>query len=89
MSALTATFATRVVQVGRQCMAPLLLLETLGLLGLLVSWRVATFAAVGAIVVVGAASALRRASRKVDLILLEELGPVGPRETPHPMRDAG
>jgi hypothetical protein len=49
---------------------------------------VATIAAVAAIVVIGAASALRRASRKVDLILREELGPAGQREWPYSMSDS-
>lgn len=82
MSTLTAAPAARAVQFARKCAAPLLVLETLGLVGVLASWRLATIAAIGVVLVIGIVSALRRAARQVDGILREEMGSIGAPTSP-------
>lgn len=73
MSTLSPATTAGAMQVVHRLALPLLGLETLGLIGLLTTWRVAAAVAILLTATVAVVRALRYASRQVDTILREEL----------------
>jgi hypothetical protein len=73
MSTISPATTAGPMRVVRRLVLPLLALETLGLIGLLTTWRIAAAAAIVLTMTVAVTRALRHASRQIDTILDEEL----------------